>query len=322
MSPALHAALVVLLAVGLDHAFGDPANRWHPVAGIGRALAAGRHWLCRGGPARLWLSGAALTLGVTAVAAGAGALVVLVAAGLGPLGLVLEAAALKATISLRGLATAARSVGAALARGDLEQARASLGWHLVSRPTAALDAGQVASGAIESVAENLTDALVAPVAFFLVLGLPGALAYRALNTADTMLGYREGALEYFGKVAARLDDVANLVPARLAALAIVVAAGRSAAPAWSAMARDHARTASPNAGWTMAAMAGALGVALHKPAAYRLGRGRPPTAADVEHSVTLATRAAGLVLLGMLGLRLMLENMREPGILAMVSSWN
>ncbi len=322
MSPALHAALVVLLAVGLDRAFGDPPNRWHPVAGIGRALAAGRHRLCRGGRVRLWLSGAGLTLGVTAVAAGAGAVVVLVAAGLGPLGLVLEAVALKATISPRGLSAAARSVGAALARDDLEQARASLAWHLVSRPTAALDAGQVASGAIESVAENLTDALVAPIAFFLVLGLPGALAYRALNTADTMLGYRGGALEYFGKVAARLDDVANLVPARLAALAIVVAAGRSAAPAWSTMARDHARTASPNAGWTMAAMAGALGVTLEKPAAYRLGRGHPCTAADVERSIALATRAGGLALLGMLALRMILENARNPSILALVSSWD
>ena len=320
MSSALHAALVVLLAVGLDLALGDPPNRLHPVAWIGQALAAGRHRLCRGGPARLLVTGALLTLGVTGLAAGAGALVAMLVTALGPAGLVLEAVALKSTLSWRGLAAAARSVAAALERGDLEQARASLGWHLVSRPTARLDAGQVASGAIESVAENLTDALVAPVAFFVVFGLPGALAYRALNTADTMLGYREGPLEYFGKLAARLDDLANLVPARLAALAIVMASGASSGTAWSAMARDHARTASPNAGWTMAAMAGALGVILQKPAAYRLGQGRLPVAGDIERSIGIGRRAAALALIGMLALQLALENHCDPGILAALAS--
>jgi adenosylcobinamide-phosphate synthase len=320
VSPALHAALVVVVAAGLDLAFGDPPNRLHPVAWSGRALAAGRRRLCAGGPVRLLVAGALLTLGVIGAAAGIGALVSATAPALGPAGLVLEAVALKSALSWRGLAAAARSVAAALERGDLERARASLGWHLVSRPTAKLDAGQVASGAIESVAENLTDALVAPVAFFVAFGLPGALAYRALNTADTMLGYREGALEYFGKVAARADDLANLVPARLAALAIVVASGASAAAAWSAMARDHARTASPNAGWTMAAMAGALGVTLQKPAAYRLGQGRMPEPEDIERGIAIVRRAAVLAVLGILALRLGMENYRDPGILAMLGS--
>jgi adenosylcobinamide-phosphate synthase len=300
---ALHATLVVLLAVVLDWALGDPPNRVHPVAWMGRALAAGRHALSHGGPIALLLSGAGLTLGVMAIAAGAGVAVAALAGLLGPGGIALEAVALKSTLSLRDLARAARSVAAALARSDLDEARARLGFHLVSRPTATLDAGQVASGAIESVAENLTDALVAPVVFFLLFGLPGALAYRAVNTADTMLGYREGALEYFGKVAARLDDLANLVPARLAALAIVAAAGVRAPTAWSTMARDHARTASPNAGWTMSAMAGALGVTLEKPSTYRLGQGHAPDAADVERSIRLMTRAAGLALLASLSAR-------------------
>lgn len=263
-----------------------------------------------------------MTLGATTLAAGAGTLVAALAAALGPAGLLLEAVALKSTVSLRGLVAAARSVARALAGGDLEAARAYLGWHLVSRPTATLDGGLVASGAIESVAENLTDALVAPVAFFLVLGLPGALAYRALNTADTVLGYREGPLEYFGKVAARLDDLANLIPARLAALAIVMAAGTSSMAAWSAMARDHGRTASPNAGWTMAAMAGALAVTLHKPAAYRLGRGPLPEAADIERSIAIVSRAAGLALLAMIVLMVILETYRDSVVLTLLSSEN
>jgi adenosylcobinamide-phosphate synthase len=291
---ALYAALVVLLALAVDVAFGDPPGRVHPVAWIGRVVAAGRHWLCRGRPAALLLGGTALTLGAMALAAGGGAAVEWLAGALGVAGVLVEGVALKAALAVRGLATTAREVARTLERGELEAARATLGWHLVSRPTAALDAGQVASGAVESVAENLTDSLVAPVVFFLVLGLPGAFAYRALNTADAMLGYREGALEYFGKVAARLDDLVNLVPARLAALAIVVAAGARAPAAWSAMLRDHARTASPNAGWTMAAMAGALGVTLDKPSAYRLGDGRAPRPSDVRRSVRVMARAAAL----------------------------
>lgn len=309
MAAALHGGLVVVLAGLLDLALGDPPNRLHPVAWMGRALAAGRERLCHGGPVALLLGGALLTLGVTALAAMAGVALTGAAGWLGAAGVLLEAAALKATISPRGLAAAARSVAAALERGDLDAARSALGFHLVSRPTHGLDARHVASGAIESVAENLTDALVAPVVFFLVLGLPGALAYRALNTADTMLGYREGALEHFGKVAARLDDLANLVPARLAAVAIVLASGARASAAWSAMLHDHARTASPNAGWTMSAMAGALDVTLEKPAAYRLGRGREPVAADIERGVRLATRAAVLAVLVSLALIAPLKSM-------------
>lgn len=302
MSPALHATTVILLAVALDLLFGEPPNRLHPVAWMGRLLAVGRRGLCHGHAWRLVLSGGALTLAVAALAGAAGALAAGLAAALGPAGVVVEAAALKATISPRGLVSAARSVGGALARGALDEARSLLGFHLVSRPTAALDAGEVASGAIESVAENLTDAVVAPVAFFLVLGLPGALAYRALNTADTMLGYREGALEHFGKLAARLDDLANLLPARLAALAIVAVAGRRSWTAWSVMSRDHARTSSPNAGWTMSAMAGALAVTLTKPAAYRLGHGPLPRHADIERGIPIFWRAATLAIVALLTL--------------------
>jgi adenosylcobinamide-phosphate synthase len=265
-------------------------------------LAAGRRALCRGRPAALLLSGAALTLFVMALAAGAGAAVASVAHALGVVGVVLEAMALKLAVAPGGLASAARSVASALSRGELDTARTRLGRHLVSRPTASLEAGEVASGAIESVAENLTDALVAPLACFLALGLPGAFAYRALNTADAMLGYRQGALEYFGKFAARLDDVANLLPARLAALTLVVAAGRHAPAAWKIAWRDRRRTASPNAGWTMAAMAGALGVGLVKPGVYRLGDGEPPNAADIERGIRLMARAAVLAVLATLAL--------------------
>src|SRR6267142_1113941 len=164
-----------------------------------------------------------------------------------------------------------------LAAGDLDAARAAVGLHLVSRPTATLGPDEVASATIESLAENLTDAVIAPVCFYLLFGLAGAAAYRAVNTADAMLGYRDGALEWFGKLAARLDDVLNFVPARLAALGLLAgaaAAGEDARGALRMLGRDGALTASPNAGRTMAAMAGALGLTLAKRGAYRLGEGR------------------------------------------------
>jgi adenosylcobinamide-phosphate synthase len=293
--PAPHAAAVVLLAVTADLLFGDPPNRLHPVAWMGGALAAGRAGLCRGSPRVLVVAGGALTVAVMALAAVGGVAVVGLADALGPGGVLLEAAALKSTLALRDLAGAARAVARALSAGDLAAARERLGLHLVSRPTTELDAAQVASGAIESVAENLTDSFAAPLLFYAVFGLPGALAYRALNTADTMLGYREGLLEHFGKAAARLDDVANLVPARLAALVIVLVAGRGAGAAWSTMCAHHARTASPNAGWTMSAAAGALELTLAKPGAYRLGHGRPPGPPDVDRAIRLISRAAALL---------------------------
>jgi adenosylcobinamide-phosphate synthase len=290
------AIAVLLVAVAIDLAFGDPPNAMHPVAWMGRAIGLGRRCLCRGGPVGLFVAGSVCTLVVVTAAGLAGWLVTSLGSALGPAGLLLEAVALKSTLALRGLTAAGREVAVALERGDLVAARASVGRHLVSRPTATLRAEQVAAGVVESLAENLTDALVSPLMFYLLFGLPGALAYRALNTSDSMLGYHEGALEYFGKLAARLDDVANLIPARLAGIALVVVAGRRARAAWSTMLRDHRLTASPNAGWTMAAMAGALGVSLAKPGAYSLGHGREPQVSDIARALRLLRHANALVL--------------------------
>jgi adenosylcobinamide-phosphate synthase len=293
------AALAVLIAVVLDLALGDPPNRLHPVAWMGRAIAIGRTRLCRGGRARLVLGGAAVTLAVAACSAAIGAAVGAAASWWVAAAPLIEGAALSLVVSLRGLIVAARAVARPLACGDLEAARATLAFHLVSRPTATLGVEEVASGAVESVAENLTDALVAPVCFYLVFGLAGAAAYRAVNTADAMIGYRDGPLEWFGKVAARLDDALNFAPARLAAFSVVAGAalaGQDARGAWRVLRRDGARTASPNAGRTMAAMAGALGVTLVKPGAYRLGDGRGAAAADIARAVRVFAVAAAVAI--------------------------
>jgi adenosylcobinamide-phosphate synthase len=287
----------LLLALAIDLAFGDPPNRYHPVAWIGRLLRAGQRRLCQGSPARLLVGGALVTVGVAGLAGVAAALVSRLAAERGIAGVVLEALALTCLLSLRDLIGTARSVARDLHRGDLTAARRAVGYHLVSRPTAELDERQVASATIESVAENLTDSLVAPVCFFLAGGLAGAAVYRAINTADSMLGFRRGPLEYFGKVAARLDDLLNLIPARVAGLSLVAAAavaGESGGGALAVLRRDCRRTESPNSGWPMAAMAGALGVALEKPGAHRLGAGALPLAADVERAIRVVTVASAL----------------------------
>ena len=257
------------------------------------------------------LSGAVVTLGVASAAALLSMALVILASGLGWLGVVIEGLALKSMLSVRGLACAASGVRDDLDRADLGAARGGVGRDLVSRPTGGLDAGQVTSATIESVAENLTDAFLAPLLFFVVFGLPGAVAYRVINTADAMVGYRDGPLLYFGRVAARLDDLLNLVPARLAALLIVVAAaiaGAAAAGALATMRRDHARTASPNAGWTMSAMAGALGVTLAKPGAYTLGAGPSPSPADISRAVHLLGIAAALAVTTVVAAALALEH--------------
>jgi adenosylcobinamide-phosphate synthase len=289
--------VILVGALLLDLGIGEPSNFCHPVAWLGAAL--GRAFLAAPRQGRLtpFLSGALI---VGAAAAATAWLLVWATpamASRGWLGVAAQIWLLKCSFSLHGLFSAARAVQRALAAGDLKRARVEVGLHLVSRPTSALGAAEVASATVESVAENLTDGFVAPVLCYLVLGLPAAWAYRVVNTADAMVGYRGGEFEYLGKAAARLDDLLNLVPARLAALALVAGAALAGdgRRALRTACRDHALTASPNAGWTIAAMAGALGVVLEKPGAYRLfGEGRPPTAADIGVSLRVVAVAAAL----------------------------
>lgn len=297
------------LAVALDLALGDPPNRAHPVAWIGSGLILARRRLPKRGRVVPLLAGAgAMVVGVGGAVA-AGRLLDRGIAGLPrPVGWVAEAVALKALFSIRGLARAAGAVAGALRRGDLDEARRLAAWHLVGRPTGDLDEARVAAAAIESVAENASDGVVAPLLCYVVGGLPAALAYRVINTADSVLGHRDAEREWLGKVPARLDDLANLAPSRLAALGFVLAApgvGGRVAGAARAWWRDRGATASPNAGHPMAAAAGALEVELEKVGHYTLGAGlRPPGAADVERSVRLLLVMLALVAAPLAGLRI------------------
>lgn len=166
-------------------------------------------------------------------------------------------------LAQRSLDDHVRPVAAALERDDLATARERVGW-IVGRDTATLDRAGVARAAIESLAESFCDGIAAPLFWLLLLGLPGLWAYKAINTADSLIGHKEPRWRAFGWAAARIDDGANWVPARLGAVVLCLAG----AGGWRTMWADARRHASPNAGWTEAAMAGALGVRLAGPIAY------------------------------------------------------
>jgi adenosylcobinamide-phosphate synthase len=198
-------------------------------------------------------------------------------------------------------------VQSALEEEKLSEARRLLSWHLVSRDTSGLDAAHISAAAIESVAENASDGSIAPLFFFALGGLPFALAYRFLNTADSMLGYHNAALEWLGKFPARLDDMFNWAPARLAGSCIVLASffarQASGKTAWRILRRDARLTMSPNAGFLMSAMSGALGVELEKIGHYTLGRGlRQCTPDDLTRARRILRIAVGLAALFLTGL--------------------
>lgn len=298
-------ALAFAVGVALDAALGDPPTRWHPVGLLGITVSrlqaqAPAERVARG------YYGLAVAAGLPLAAAALTALAREACTRL-PLGRVaVEACVLDAASALRALLARAEEIEDALHSGNLDAARALCGTHLVSRDTRDLSAAEVAGATIESVAENLSDGVIAPWLAFALGGAPGAAAYRAVNTLDSRWGYRTEEFEALGGASARLDDALNLVPARLTALAIVAAAAndldgdaREAFACWRA---DAHRTASPNAGHPMAAMAGALRVRLVKREAYELGAAyRDPAARDIGRAVQLARRAATILGAGVLG---------------------
>ena len=301
---------VLLGALVLDLAFREPPGALHPVVWMGTLASwIEKRALTREGPLTVFLTG--LCLAVLAPLGFAG-LAWLAAAGLRELGplpyLAGGALLMKTTFAVKGLAKAAESTGQGLDSGRIEQARFSLR-SLVSRDAGTLTSAQVSMAAIESVAENTTDSCIGPWLAFALLGLPGAVAYRALNTLDSMIGYH-GRHEYLGKASARLDDLANLIPARLAAVLMLgagVGLGLPAGRGWLRVRKDRRLTESPNAGWTISAMSGLLGVALEKFGHYRIGDGLPdPDSSDIRASVRVLYASAGLalpVVTGLLALR-------------------
>jgi adenosylcobinamide-phosphate synthase len=225
-----------------------------------------------------------------------------------PFGLIAVAVVASTLIAQRSLHQHVADVATALEQGGVIAGRAAVA-KIVGRDVGALDAAGVARAAIESLAENFSDAVVAPVLWMAIAGLPGAALYKAINTADSMIGHRTPRYEAFGWAAARLDDLVNLPASRLAALLLIAAAAlnksASAAAAWRAMLRDASRHRSPNAGYPEAAMAGALGLSLAGPRVYggvkvddaTMGDGRrDATAADIRQALMLYRYADAILL--------------------------
>jgi adenosylcobinamide-phosphate synthase len=302
------AGVALLAGVALDEALGDPA-RLHPVAGFGAVAAAAERVVYR--PSRA--SGAAYAAAAialpTALAVAAqrriGRRAPAAGAGSGAATAALATACLAVTLGGRTLRRTALRMADLIDAGDLQGARA-LAPALVARRADGLGAGELARATVESLAENTADAVAGPLLWTAVAGAPGAVAYRAANTLDAMVGYRDERYRAFGWAAARLDDALNWPVSRLTAAATVAAAplsgadARGAARAWR---RDGHRHPSPNGGQVEAAFAGALGVRLgganryghaveHRP---RLGDGSPPDAAAIRRAARLSARTGWLL---------------------------
>ncbi len=274
-------AAVLGLALALDLAVGEYPPASHPVVWMGRCISFLEARAPRAACVRQLAWGAFVALAVPGLFA-AGALLLLAATRrLGWAGVPFEALALKSTFALRELGRAGARVRDALRRGAVGEAREGLR-ALCSRDPSQLDPPRLAAATIESLAENASDSAVAPIFWYLLLGLPGAFAYRAANTLDARIGYH-GHYEWLGKVAARLDDLWNLIPARITALLLLLAGlfcGADVRRGARVLRRDGRKTESPNAGRPMAAMAGLLGVELEKVGHYRLGDRVEPLGAE------------------------------------------
>lgn len=319
--------LAVGVALWVDRAWGEPPLRWHPVVWIGQYLtwtgariapvptrtgsgdsavacdwASPADWGAFGLGAMAWIGGAAffaslawgLQSSVLEAASSDAQTRDALTLATHVLAAVVLGVMLKPLLAWRMLEQEVQAVEAAL-RLSLDQGRERLSW-ICSRDTRDLTEVQVRETAIESLAENLNDSVIAPVFWFVCLGLPGAVLYRFANTADAMWGYRGErggrVWEWAGKWAARADDVLSWVPARLTAGLLMVTSVATRRTLWTTLWREARQTPSPNSGWPMAAMALSLRVRLGKPGVYVLNAsGESAQATDVDHACAQSTRA-------------------------------
>ena len=289
------ALAVFLLAAAYDILLGEMPARIHPVVWIGRLIS----FLRLRFPASK-IGGMALALVVIAVTVLSGHLLVRAAGYLPLLPLLLSAFLLKSTFSMRCLLQVSSDIGRAIEE-DMDRARSMLP-ALVGRDTASLSQGQASSAVIESLSENYVDGILSPIFYYVLfsplgLGLEAALAFKAVSTMDSMVGYKTKGLKDLGFAGARADDLLNFIPARLSIFSIGLARPLRAGAALRAAWRFHGRTPSPNSGWPMAACAGALGLKLEKPGGYvLLDEGEEPRTSDVPRAIGLIQRAIFLIL--------------------------
>lgn len=306
-------ALIMLGGMVIDLAIGWPDALYqkikHPVVWLGALISKLDSWLNLGAnPSRNKRMGILTVLIVVSLAAGLGRALQL-ALPSGWAGIVLGALMAWPLIALRSMYDHVAAVYQPLAQGDLATARIAVA-KIVGRDPSGLDGPAIARAATESLAENSSDGIVAPIFWGAIAGLPGIFAYKAINTLDSMIGYKTPRHTDFGWAAARLDDLVNLIPARLTGLLFAVASGR-AKQALAVMFSDAGHHRSPNAGWPEAAMAGALDLRLSGPRSYDgqiqdepwvNARGQDPTPNCLNRALGLYVRAMGLMALILLAL--------------------
>ena len=306
--------LLLALALGIDAVVGEPPWLWrhcpHPVVIFGKAISAMTAWGNTRriqGKWRRWRGIMGMVI-LILLAMIAGRLIESAASLANPFtgglaSMAVEALVVAILVAGRSLDDHVRRVATALAASDQDQARFHVSM-IVGRNPEDLDDPAMARAAIETTAENLSDGVIAPALFYLAFGLPGILAYKMINTADSMIGYRSKQFHAFGTGAARIDDLANIIPARITALLIALASPPRFGAAVFAMIADAPKHRSPNAGWPESAMGAVLGLALagprrygqrlsQDPAMYPQGR-RDATADDIRHGLLIMWRAIAI----------------------------
>ena len=275
ISLLVDSVLIFFLAFLIDAVFGEYPDRIHPTIGIGKVIAYLKPKLKNANAKIEKANGVLLALGVMLlVSLPVFLLLFWLRQSFGSIPyIIVGAVLLKATFAVKGMGQYTKPIASALKKNDLAEARKWLPF-IVRRDPNTLNERQIISAAVESIAESTTDGITGPFFFFALLGVPGAFAYRVVNTLDSMVGYKNVENKNIGWFSAKLDTIANYVPARLTAYLMVAASfllGENWRESWRILQRDKGKTASINAGWTISAMAGALGTQLEKQGYYVLG---------------------------------------------------
>lgn len=268
---------IIGLAVLMDYLLGDPPNKFHPTAWMGKLIGILEPSFRAENPKVEKIKGALFAISVICIFLIPVYVVLLLIQRHLPLPacILVSAILLKLTFAVKSMKDASLRVITFLRNGDVQRARKHLS-RIVRRDTSGLDQGLMLSATVECVAESTVDGVTSPLFYFALFGVPGAVVFRVVNTLDSMIGYKDPKHVHIGWFSAKLDTLLNFIPARLTAYLIVISAslvGKNSRNSWRILRRDRSKTESVNAGWPMSAMAGALGVRLEKPGHYVLGDG-------------------------------------------------
>ncbi len=303
----IESILIVTFALGLDFLLGDPKNRYHPTAWIGKFIATLVPLAKSNNQKFEKFSGILVVVLVTGVVA---SLLILLDVGLALVtldyvGLILSVLVgvvlLKTTIAIKGMERHALAVVESLEKNDLQSARNNLSM-IVKRDTTNLDKNHVLSGVLESVSENTVDGITGPLFYYAFFGLPGAFVYRAVNTIDSMIGYKTDIFRNLGWFGANCDKILNYVPSRLTGLVMIFGAMMLRIDwksSYHIMIQDGKKTESPNAGYPMAALAGAIGAKFEKINHYSLGKGSLEFTKTHIHSAISLMKISAILFCGM-----------------------